>query len=114
MPVETRISLEFGKIITDALKDNTYGQASIKTGISQAYILAMARGKVPSEPIIEKFAKGMNCDLDELMIAAGYKEPEPKDVLKNVIACLRGTNPTPEADRQIKEFIAEQFKKYKK
>lgn len=80
MPVETRISPEFGRLVSDIIGADSFGQVSIRTGISQAYLLQMKRGKVPSEQIIEKFAAGYadrGADLRALRLAAGYEPPVP-------------------------------------
>ncbi len=78
MPVETRISPEFGGLVRALMGDDTYGQGTIKTGISQAYLLAMGRGKVPTRAIVERFVAGYKLsseDRSKLLVAAGYDQP---------------------------------------
>lgn len=102
MPVETRISIEFGRLVSEIISDDSFGQASIRTGISAAYLLQMKRGKVPSEHIIEKFAAGYadrHADLHALRLAAGYDSGAPLDeekctllVREQTVAYLVATN----------------------
>ena len=78
MPVETRIEPEFGKMVCDIIGADTYGQSTIKTGISQAYLLAMGRGKVPSRVIVDRFADGYKLSDEQrihLLVLAGYEKP---------------------------------------
>jgi hypothetical protein len=118
MPVETRISEHFGILVTEAMGSDTYGQAAIKTGISQAYLLAMRRGKVPTLPIVEKFyaAYRERVDYDALLIAAGYKEKQIDPIA--VIACeLRTSGKLTEAQQavamdQIRGFVDKIKKEY--
>lgn len=88
MPVETRVSKEFGDLVRETMQGDTYGKATIKTGISQAYLLAMSRGKVPSRAIIERFAAGYNTEAQPLLVAAGYEEAS--DPVEACIVKLRG------------------------
>ena len=79
MPVETRVSKQFAELVRRIMGDDSYGQASVRTEISKAYLLQMASGKVPSEAIIEKFVRGYadrSPDLHALRVAAGYEKPE--------------------------------------
>ena len=74
MPVETRVRAEFGHLVRQIMEGDTYGKAAIKTGISQAYLLAMGRGQVPTRSFVEKFAKGYKVSSEDLLIAGGYEE----------------------------------------
>lgn len=78
MPVETRISQEFGRLVAELMENDSFGQGTIRAGISQGYLLAMKRGKVPTAGFVKKFADGYKdrgADLHKLMIAAGYEQP---------------------------------------
>jgi len=91
MPNITIIRKEFADAVKAALGGLSANQASYKTGISDEYIRKMATGKVPSEAILERFAKGMNADLKQLRIAAGYEQPS--DPVQAVDIALRTTLP---------------------
>ncbi|MEN6371544.1 MAG: hypothetical protein ABFD64_05965 [Armatimonadota bacterium] len=103
MPVETRVSEDFGHIVKEIMGEDSYGKATIKTGISQAYLHAMKGGKVPSREIVEKFAKGYKTSAEPLMIAAGYIEP--KDTIEVVRIALRRNDTLSEESRKIIEEV---------
>ena len=115
MPVETRVSKQFGDLVRRIMGDDSYGQASVRTEISKAYLLQMASGKVPSEAIIGKFVRGYadrNPDLHALRVAAGYERPEETPggyyVIKSddVSFCVReGTELSEEDVKRIASII---------
>jgi hypothetical protein len=113
MPVETRISAEFGRLVSEAMGTDSYGQGTIKTGISQAYLFAMKAGKVPSREVVEKFATGYSADLQALRIAAGYEEPT--DIAEQIALKLR-TNGQMSEDGidQVRRFIDKVIQKNRK
>jgi len=87
---ESRVCEEFGELIREIKGQDSFGQAEIKTGISQAYLLAMGRGKVPQPDIIRKFAAGYadrHPDLEALLRSAGYEYEHPKpDMVREQMA----------------------------
>ncbi len=113
MPVETRVREEFGKLVQRIKGEDSFGQAAVRTTISQAYLLAMARGKVPGREIIEKFARGYadrGADLHELLVAAGYAEP--KDAVGKVEVFLKSADELSEFTKErIRELVAEDVQK---
>ena len=114
MPRVTEFRDELAKYINSLLSDCKNEAIGKLCKLSPETIRRLRLGKVPEEGTLIKFARGMNCDLDELLIAAGYKEPSNEEMLKNVIGALRGDHPTPAGDKQIRDFIDEMFEKYKK
>jgi hypothetical protein len=106
MPVETRVSEEFGRLVKKVMGEDSYGKATIKTGISQAYLYAMKGGKVPSREIVEKFAKGYKTAVEPLMIAAGYTQP--KDLVEVVRIALRKNDTLSEESRRIIEELVKE------
>ncbi len=93
MPVTTIIRPEFGEAVRAALGDLNTGQASYRTGISDTYIRSMKRGLVPSEAVLERFAKGIDADLKKLRIAAGYEQSVLSNDERRVIAAYRTGSP---------------------
>jgi hypothetical protein len=117
MPVETRTSEDFGKLVSSLIGEDSLGKVTIKTGISQAYLVAMRRGKVPSELIIQKFAKGMadrwpngyDDLLQTLRIAADYEEPaDPAEAISSCVHRQRILGKlNPDKERRINELVRE-------
>lgn len=113
----SRVSLEFGKLIKDFLRDNglTFRAAGFKSGISAAYWKDMSDGRVPSEDVMEKIAQSFdNLDENEVRAAAGYAPKQGKvDAVKAVEFALRGQKNIPEEGRQqILDFVQKIESKY--
>lgn len=71
----------------------------------------MKMGAVPSEAVLERFAKGLNADLSALRRAAGYEQPS--DPVEAVELALRNVESIPEeGKRQIREFVESIRNKY--
>jgi hypothetical protein len=108
---------------------DSFGQATIKTGISKAYLVEMARGKVPSRAYVDKLISGYQLSqtmIDELLLAAGYAVPKSmveqiKQMVANgtlppeleviqidplVIAVKHGTEPLSEKDKEEVQALA--------
>ncbi len=103
MPVSTTVREEFAGAVREALGDLTPNQASYKTGISDEYIRKMAHGRVPSEVIVERLAKGLDADLHTLRVAAGYEFPA--DIAESIeLVVCRNTTLSDEGKRQIIDF----------
>ena len=113
MPHTTIISEKFAEAVRTALGALSPGQASFKTGVSYEYLRRMVMGHVPSEVILERFAKGMDADLMKLRIAAGYEEAE--DPVERIAAVLgRATSEgkmTDDQQRRILEYATKILKK---
>jgi transcriptional regulator with XRE-family HTH domain len=117
VPVHTVIRPEFGVAVKEALGGMKAGEASIKTGISDVYIYKMLQGRVPSEDIIRRFAKGLDVDEGKLLIAAGYRQTT--DILEAVEDAIRRTGKmTDEQIQDIKEklknILGQYFENHKK
>jgi len=68
-------------------------------------------GHVPSETILECFAKGTHADLTSLRIAAGYQPP--LHVIQAVEMALRDIHGiSDEGKQRIMEFVREAKEKY--
>lgn len=112
MPVNTVISSEFAKIVKQVIGDLKPSQVSYRVGVSDVYIYKLMKGLVPSEQVIEKFAKGMadrwSDGYDDLLlqmrIIAGYEHTT--DPVLAVKFALRGNgvNLSPEGKAQIEAF----------
>lgn len=67
---------EFGEYLKSIrkLKKMTIRQLELYSGVSNAYISQLERGErnIPSPSILEKLAKGLNTDYEDLMIKAGH------------------------------------------
>lgn len=63
MPQHVVIREEFASAVRDALAGLSPNQASYKTAVSDEWIRKMAAGRVPSEAVLERFAKGLGADL---------------------------------------------------
>lgn len=117
MPVETRISASFGNLVRLFMGEDTYGQGTIKTGISQAYLLAMGRGKVPTRAIVEKFSDGYklaDSNRTRILVAAGYEQPPPLEAIDAGLARLRQAGEiTDIGKQQIEDFIKEHIQRSK-
>lgn len=101
MPVETRVSARFGEIVREILGTDSFGQATIKTGISKAYLVEMARGKVPSVRYVQKLVDGYALPYEQtrkIMVAAGHEEPE--DALSAVDMALRKVKDISDIDKE--------------
>jgi hypothetical protein len=111
VPVETRISEEFGQLIGDLLGSDTYGQASVRTEVSQAYLLAMKRGKVPTRHIVDRVCDGYADRLtpekrSAILVAAGHELPP--DATSAVRIALRHHKNIPaEEQERIVAIVAE-------
>jgi hypothetical protein len=115
MPVETRMSAEFGELVRKIMDSDSLGKGTMKTGISTAYLMWMQRGKVPSEDIIRKFHEGYSerSDLHALMVTAGYEQST--EAVKAVEFGLRNvTNIPEEGCKQILDFAKMVEEKYAK
>ncbi len=110
MPIHTIIRPEFGEAVIKILDGVSPNQAAYKTGVSDEYIRKMAKGRVPSEVILQRFAEGLGADLQALRIAAGYEQPS--DPVERVELALRGTTFTDAAKEQILDLIREMKEKY--
>lgn len=86
-----KVSEAFGRLVTETVGTDSLGRAQIKTQISQAYLLAMKRGKVPSREIIERFANGYNMPIAPFLKAAGFDVTS--DPIEAVDIALRQTVP---------------------
>lgn len=84
-----KVSEDFGNLVKETLGTDSFGQAAIKTKISKAYLLELAQGKVPTEAIVEKFAKGYNTDTKKFMVAAGYEHADPREGYEKIVITLR-------------------------
>lgn len=112
MPVRTIIRPQFGEAVHEALGDLSPNQASYKTGVSDEYIRKMSQGRVPSEVIIERFASGLEADLDKLMVAAGYKpDPNPMTAVETALRAARPDLP-PDVIDAISQFTRGVLEKY--
>lgn len=112
MPVETRISAEFGKIVTELMGEDSLGQGTVRTSISTAYLMWMKRGKVPKPDVIRRFAEGYKdrgADLQKLMIAAGYEQPT--DALSAIGRALQDVTDIDEAQKEKILRYAEKVKR---
>lgn len=107
MPQQTIIREEFAKAVELALGGLTPNQASYKTQVSDEWIRKMTKGRVPSESILERFAKGLDADLHALRIAAGYEKPD--DALEAVTLALRDAKNMSESS---KEEVLRMVQKY--
>lgn len=86
MPISTKVSGEFGRLVGEAMGSLSLNQARTKTGISDVYLMRMKQGVVPSENIIHKFCRGFGVDTTPFMIAAGYQEPsDPVEAIKRLL-----------------------------
>lgn len=111
MPVHTLYREEFRILIKKITGNLSAQQVSIRTGISDEYLRKIMAGKVPSESILERFAQGMNADLRELRIAAGYEESDR--VVEAVENALRKVADIPtEAKQEILDRVREVKAKY--
>lgn len=81
MPQQTVIRREFADAVREALGGLSPNQASYKTEISDEWIRKMSNGRVPSEAIVERFARGLDADLEKLRIAAGYQLDSPLKIV---------------------------------
>lgn len=113
----SRVSLEFGAIIKEFLRENslTFRAAGLKSSVSAAYWKDMADGRVPSEEVIEKIAGAFErLDENELRAAARYAPiPGRLDAVKAVEFALRGQKSISEdGKRQILDFVREIEDKY--
>ncbi len=77
-----KISEDLKNLFLQIKGKDSYGMASIKTGISKAYIVEIGSGKVPSADYIQRIADGYKLDADstrQLFITAGYSPPHAED-----------------------------------
>lgn len=74
MPHTTIVRPAFGDHMKKIMGDLSYMQASYKTGVSAEYLRMMVNGRVPSEGALVKVANGLNADLYDLRVAAGYEQ----------------------------------------
>jgi len=82
MPHETRVRSEFAQAVLEALGGRSANQASYKTEVSNEWIRKMTHGRVPSEAILARFARGLDADLENLRIAAGYLPDDPVKIVE--------------------------------
>ena len=109
MPHTTTIKPEFGKLVKSLMGDFSYMQVSYKTGISAEYIRMMVNGRVPSEATIYKLARGLDADIRELLVTAGYEEAPVKQRLREIVYELRGGGgkKTSESDAEVRRLVDE-------
>ena len=74
MPRQVIYRTEFAKAVSDIVDKLTLEQVGIRTNLAGETIRKMKAGKVPEEATIRAFAEGMDVELDNLLVAAGYKE----------------------------------------
>ena len=112
MPHTTTIKPEFGRLVKSLMGDFSYMQVSYKTGISAEYIRMMVNGRVPSEATIYKLARGLDADIRELLVAAGYEEAPIKERLREIVHEVYelrggGGKKTHESDAEVRRLIDE-------
>ncbi|MCE5200533.1 MAG: hypothetical protein ABFD54_14905 [Armatimonadota bacterium] len=108
-----KVEPEFGELVRAVVGNDSYGQAAIKTEISKAYLVEMARGKVPSREVIEKFAAGYKANVSPLLIAAGYEQPT--DTETRVQYALNGADDLSELSKQqLMEMVRDFAEKHRK
>jgi transcriptional regulator with XRE-family HTH domain len=105
---------QFHEAIKEAIGDLSISQVSYKTGISYEWTRKIIQlDQVPSEAILEKLAKGLDYDLEKLLVAAGYKQPT--DTVTAVEYALNGAEDlSPLAKEQLMQMVREFAEKHKK
>ena len=106
-------SERFKEAVRDALGDLSISQAAYKTGVSYEYVRTMASyGRIPSEPILGRFAEGLGADLYKLRVAAGYEQPS--DPVQRVQYALNGAPELSDVSKQmIVQFAKEVLEREK-
>jgi hypothetical protein len=107
-----KVEPDFGKLITETMGSDSFGQAAIKTQISKAYLVEMARGKVPSEKYVDMFADGYSMPLEtrhKLRVLAGYDELS--DPIERVEFALSGQDKLEDWQIEAIKRLAEQKRK---
>lgn len=73
-----KVSKQFGELITEVKGEDSFGKAALKTGVSKAYLVDWAAGKVPRPEYLEMFLQGYKVSSEkaqELYKAADYPVP---------------------------------------
>jgi len=111
MPQRVIIRTEFAIEVRQAMGELSPNQASYKTAISDEWIRKMLHGRVPSEEVLDRLARGLDADLQKLRIAAGYDQPA--DVITAVDLAMRCVdNISDEGKQQIRDFVKRIEKEY--
>ncbi len=89
-----RISAELGRLINELRGASSFGTMAIKTGVSKAYLVELAKGKVPRPERLEMIAAAYPEHASELFRLAGYPLPDrfrgqPQDVKAACLMALR-------------------------
>lgn len=96
---EARFSDQFGKMVKEIIGEDSYSQASARTQISEANLMQMVQGRIPSEANIRKFAEAYSDrkpDLHALLDAGEYFDP-----LKRVTIALNGAKNISDLSKQM-------------
>lgn len=101
--MKAKYRTELAELAQKIVGDLAISQVAYKTGISYETCRQLIKfGHVPSEEKLEEFAKGLNADLRELRIAAGYAEEPLNADEKFIIHAYRGGDP--KARKQLEEI----------
>lgn len=111
-----RVSKECGEAITQLLAGDSYGQASIRTGISRGYWVDILKGKVPSAEALTRILDGYRERLtteeaQRIFNLAGYPIPDEwratPEPLEATLKFLKNTEVLPQYSLdQLRELVA--------
>lgn len=76
-------SKDFGRLIRQqrVMIPLTLQQLAVRSGVSPSHLGRMERGeRFPSASILQKIAKPLNIDINELFTLAGYLPPQPDNI----------------------------------
>jgi len=74
---------DFGRLIRQQriMIPLTLQELAVRSGVSQSHLGRMERGeRFPSARILQKIAKPLDLDVNELFILAGYISPQPDNI----------------------------------
>lgn len=105
-------SQAFAEAVKEAMGGLSISQAAYKTGVSYEYVRTMVTyGRVPSEAILEKFAKGLDADVHKLRVAAGYEQTS--DPVERVEFALEGIDHLEDWQAEAMVRLIEQRRKHR-
>ncbi len=76
-------SKDFGRLIRQqrVMIPLTLQQLAVRSGVSPSHLGRMERGeRFPSASVLQKIAKPLNIDINELFTLAGYLPPQPDNI----------------------------------
>ncbi|MHB9037733.1 MAG: helix-turn-helix domain-containing protein [Armatimonadota bacterium] len=108
---QTRYEPELARVAKEMLETSglTREEVARRSNISPEWLRQLLNlGRVISDDLIADYADAVGGDTEALLVAAGRKEPAPKDLIKTIEIALRSVSGLSQKDTdQIMKVVAE-------